>query len=74
MCICIGEADTGSATKTESEDLLTRFKFLRIIRCLRLIKLMRLMRASRMMARWETRVAINYGYLQLGKVHTHACA
>ena len=41
-------------------DVLKRLKFLRVVRCLRLVKLMRLLRASRMMARWETRISINY--------------
>ena len=49
-------------------DVLKRLKFLRVVRCLRLVKLMRLLRASRMMARWETRISINYGFLSLWKM------
>ena len=45
----------GGALDNKEEEILTRFKFLRVVRCLRLIKLMRLLRASRMMTRWETR-------------------
>ena len=48
--------------------VLKRFKFLRVIRCFRLVKLVRLLRASRLMARWETRVSINYSMLSIWKV------
>ena len=46
----------------------SKFKLLRIVRVLRLVKLARLLRASRILKRWETRVAINYGMLQIIKV------
>lgn len=60
--------DNGASTSTGDVDVLKRFKFLRVIRCLRLVKLVRLLRASRMMARWETRVSLNYGHLSLWKM------
>lgn len=44
---------------------LAKLKILRVLRALRLIKLARLLRASRMLKRWETRVAVNYAYLSL---------
>ena len=59
--------DDADADKRQ-KDFLKRFMFLRIVRCFRLIKLMRLLRASRVMARWETRINIHYGYLSLWKV------
>ena len=40
-------------------------KILRVLRVLRLIKLARLLRASRILKRYETRMAINYGVLTL---------
>ena len=41
------------------------FKSLRVLRALRLIKLIRLVRASRILKRWEVRVAINYSLLEI---------
>ena len=38
-----------------------------MLRALRLIKLVRLLRASRILRRWETRVAVNYSLLALAK-------
>ena len=40
-------------------------KALRVLRALRLIKLLRLVRASRILKRWEVRVAINYALLEI---------
>ena len=56
-------------------------KVLRIIRILRLVKLVRLVRSSRIMKRFESRMAINYGHLALFKClvglliasHWYAC-
>jgi hypothetical protein len=42
-----------------------KLKALRVLRALRLIKLVRLLRASRIIQRWETRIAINYTVLSL---------
>jgi len=53
------EGDTGDASK------MGKMKVLRVLRVIRLIKLLRLLRASRMMARWETRVAVNYALVSL---------
>lgn len=61
---------------------LSSLKVLRVIRVVRLIKLVRLLRASRMIRRWETRIAINYATLALVKAlvsvillgHWMACA
>ena len=47
---------------------ISKLKVLRVVRVLRLVKLARLLRASRILKRWETRVAINYGILQIVKV------
>jgi len=75
-------SSASGARMDEGEDILTRFKFLRVVRCLRLVKLMRLLRASRMMSRWETRLSINYNMASMCKVlvgyllvaHWSACA
>jgi len=56
-------------------------KILRVVRVARLIKLVRLVRSSRIIKRWESRMAINYGHLALGKTliilllsgHWYAC-
>ena len=53
---------------------LSKFKLLRVVRVLRLVKLARLLRASRILKRWETRVAINYGMLQIMKVGSFTIA
>ena len=45
---------------------------MRVVRVLRLVKLARLLRASRILKRWETRVAINYGALQIAKMGFYA--
>lgn len=45
----------------------TKLKILRVVRVLRLVKLVRLVRASRLAKRWETRLPINYGHLELMK-------
>lgn len=42
-------------------------KFLRALRLLRLVKLLRLFRASRIFARWEDRVAVDYAMVSLLK-------
>lgn len=60
-------SSASGARMDEGEDILTRFKFLRVVRCLRLVKLMRLLRASRMMSRWETRLSINYNMASMCK-------
>jgi len=58
-----------------------QLKVLRVVRVARLIKLVRLVRSSRIIKRWESRMAINYGHLALGKTlvilllsgHWYAC-
>lgn len=65
--LAAGESVNRSAS-VDGGDILKRFKFLRVLRCFRLIKLVRLLRASRMVARWETRLHINYAYLSLWKM------
>lgn len=52
----------------EGGSALQRFKILRIIRLFRLVKLLRLVRASRILDRWETAMAINFGVLKLLKL------
>ena len=55
----------------ESDDVthqdVSSLKLLRVLRVLRLIKLVRLLRASRMIHRWETRIAISYKALTVFK-------
>ena len=50
------------------DNTLSQLKVLRTVRVLRLTKLLRLMRASRLLARWETKVAINYAMLSLVRI------
>ena len=47
---------------------LSQFKVLRVVRVLRLLKLLRIARTSRLVARWETKVAVNYNMLSLMKM------
>ena len=54
------------AASSSSGDL-SRFKLIRVMRVIRLVKLLRLLRASRMLARWETRVAVNYAVVSLSR-------
>ena len=56
---------TGGAQGAQS---ISKFKLLRVVRVLRLVKLARLLRASRMLKRWETRIAVNYGVLQVLRI------
>ena len=56
-----------SSGENASSSSLSSLKVLRVLRVLRLVKLARLIRASRMMKRWETRMAINYAVLSLLK-------
>lgn len=51
------DSSTGESLKT--------VKVLRVLRALRLIKLVRLIRASRIIRRWEARIAVNYTYLTI---------
>ena len=57
-------------------------KILKMIRILRLLKLLRILRGTRIFARWESRLAIDYAWLNLytharscvhQQVHTHGC-
>ena len=48
-----------------TSESLGALKALRVLRALRLIKLVRLLRASRILKRWEVRVAINYALLEI---------
>lgn len=57
-CANGGGADGGAA-------LWAQVKVLRVIRVVRLVKVVRILRASRLVARWETRVSINYAALAL---------
>ena len=69
---------SGSASRATN---LSAFKVLRVLRALRLIKLLRLLRGSRILKRWEVRIAINYAMLEMatliGKIcfacHLFAC-
>mgnify|MGYP006142299917 CR=1 FL=1 len=53
-----------SRSVDEKTDL-ANLKILRVLRALRLIKLVRLIKASRMLQRWEIRIAVNYAYLAM---------
>ena len=55
-----------AASPTDGSDVST-LRVLRIIRVARLVKLVRLVRSSRIMKRFESRAAINYGHLALFK-------
>jgi hypothetical protein len=46
---------------------LRTLRTVRVLRFFRVIKLVRLLRTARIFARWESRLAINYNTLQLGK-------
>jgi hypothetical protein len=67
----------GAAAETVGQ-----LKILRIVRLLRLAKLLRVVRASRMIKRWETKLALSYGMMSLIKfailvttlAHWIACA
>jgi len=48
-------------------DDISTLKVLRVVRVARLVKLVRLVRSSRIMKRFESRTAINYGHLALFK-------
>jgi hypothetical protein len=67
--IALANAADAKASGTSN---LGAFKALRVLRALRLIKLLRLLRGSRILKRWEVRVAINYAMLEmvtlLGKI------
>ena len=77
-CEQTGTSDAPSSSESQGA---SQLKVLRIIRILRLIKLVRLVRSSRIMKRFESRMAINYGHLALVKClvglliasHWYAC-
>jgi hypothetical protein len=49
----------------KSQQALAQFKVLRVVRVFRLLKLVRIARSSRLIARWETQFALNYGLISL---------
>jgi hypothetical protein len=51
----------------ENNNNLSKMKFIRVIRLLRLLKLIRVLRASRMIARWESYIAMSYAKRSLIK-------
>ena len=51
----------------EQGSSLSGLRVLRILRAFRLLKLVRLLRASRILKRWETRIAIDYSSLEMCK-------
>ena len=57
-----------NATSATSIDAVDQIKVLRIIRVLRLAKLVRLFRSSRVIERWETRIAIPYNAVALASL------
>jgi len=50
---------------SDTTTVLAQIKVLRVIRVVRLVKLIRLLRASSLVAKWETRVSINYAAISL---------
>ena len=66
----------------DAADAVGQLKVLRVIRLLRLAKLLRVVRASRMLKRWETKLALSYAVMSLIKfallvttlAHWIACA
>jgi len=59
--------DSSANSDGDATEELSNLKVLRVLRVLRLIKLARLIRASRMVKRWESRLAVNYALLALSK-------
>ena len=51
----------------EQGSSLSGLRVLRILRAFRLLKLVRLLRTSRILKRWETRIAIDYSSLEMSK-------
>ena len=62
------QPDSVSDATCSGDGALPQLKVLRTIRVLRLTKLLRLVRASRLLARWETKVAVNYAALALLRI------
>ena len=66
----------------DAAETVSQLKILRIVRLLRLAKLLRVVRASRMLKRWETKLALSYAMMSLIKfailvttlAHWIACA
>jgi len=56
-----------SSAGAEAAESLSQLKILRVIRLLRLAKLLRVVRASRMLKRWETKLALSYAMMTLIK-------
>jgi len=89
LSICVSGFDflsidsiTGTSSSDDEEGgNVSTLRVLRIVRVARLIKLVRLVRSSRIMKRFESRTAINYGHLALFKClvfllvagHWYAC-
>lgn len=75
LSICVSGFDflsidsiTGTSSSDDEEGgNVSTLRVLRIVRVARLIKLVRLVRSSRIMKRFESRTAINYGHLALFK-------
>ena len=74
------DACATSASETGDLDNVSKLKALRVLRVLRLIKLLRLLRMSRIIKRWESKVAINYAAAAIVRVlvslllWAHLCA
>jgi hypothetical protein len=68
LALCDGaDCDPIGAAAPEEASTIDNLRVLRVLRALRLIKLLRLLRSSRMLERWETRLAINYAALEMNK-------
>ena len=90
LCIdilsCIPYSIISMAVKSslggDAAETVSQLKILRIVRLLRLAKLLRVVRASRMLKRWETKLALSYAMMSLIKfailvttlAHWIACA
>ena len=68
LSIAASAFDIAALTGEDNENSnLSSLQAIRLVRAFRLVKLIRLMRASRMLKRWESRVSINYGAINLAK-------
>ena len=65
LSVTVGMSDIVQVAGILDAADLSKLRVLRVLRVLRLIKLLRLLRASRIIKRWEMRLAINYSLLSI---------
>ena len=54
------EASSGPLSEEEGMDAVNQLRIVRVLRVLRLIKLVRLLKTSRILARWQTSIALDF--------------